>query len=41
MTAEYINLLDYLSRDIYKLPKLSKEYICLAKISDYKKIILF
>jgi ankyrin repeat protein len=41
MTAEYINLLDFLSQDIYKLPKLSKKDICLEPIPDSTKIILF
>jgi hypothetical protein len=37
---EYIDSFKVLSQDIYKLPKLSKEDICLKTHSDYEKIIL-
>jgi ankyrin repeat protein len=38
---EYIDSLHYLSQDIYKLPKLSKEDIYLKTISNIEKLFLF
>ncbi len=40
MTAEYIESLNILSQEIYKLPKLSIEDICSESHTDYEKIFL-
>jgi ankyrin repeat protein len=41
MTAEYIESLNILSQEIYKLPKLSIEDICLEQIPDSNKKYLY